>query len=117
MTQVNFDSPPLVTQHPFDDYAGFPKGGVLSLSSGTNLTVPGGIVIIQNSWFESNTAHFDNGGVMNLAEFAKATVAGDGNVFVGNTCGEDGAVVAATTDSSVDIEGGTFSRNNAGRVS
>lgn len=87
------------------------------LSTGTNLTFPGGVVIIQNSSFESNTAHVDNGGVINVGEFARVIVEGDGNVFEQNACGEDGAVFAATTNSLVLIEGGTFKGNNAGRVS
>ena len=94
------------------------QGGALALSSGSSWTDdPGAILILRNSSFQSNTARLDNGGVVNVGEFAQATVEGDGNVFEGNTCGADGGVFASTVDTLITVEGGTFKRNSCLLVS
>ena len=94
------------------------QGGVVALSSGEDWTDdPGATVIMWNSSFELNTADLDNGGVVNVGEFSNLTVAGDDNVFQGNNCTQDGGVIASTTDSSVVIEGGTFTGNSCEGVS
>lgn len=91
---------------------------MLALSSGEDWdTTPGAKVIMRNSTFFNNTANDDNGGVVNLEKFAILMVEGDGNVFEQNACGQDGGVVASTTDTVVTIEGGTFIENTCGEVS
>lgn len=91
---------------------------MLALSSGDDwIDDPGGIVIMRNSSFESNTAGFDNGGVANVGEYAKLTVEGDGNRFEANRCSQDGGVFASTTDSLVTFEGGTAKGNSCKGVS
>ncbi|CAM9130909.1 unnamed protein product [Laminaria digitata] len=67
---------------------------------------------MRNSSFESNRADRDSGGVVSMAEFSKVVVEGDGNVFRGNTCDGDGGVFAASTNSSITIEGGLFIDNS-----
>ena len=61
-------------------------------------------------------ADADNGGVVNVGEYATVLVEADGNVFEGNECGESGGVFAATTETRVTIEGGTFKGNSCGEV-
>ena len=61
-------------------------------------------------------ADLDNGAVVNVGEYARVIVQGDGNVFEGNMCGVDGGVFASTSDSLVVVEGGTFKENGAGEV-
>ncbi|CAM9462085.1 unnamed protein product, partial [Ectocarpus sp. 12 AP-2014] len=100
-----------------DNYCG-KKGGVVTLSSGEgypgdDVNEPGPVAILRNSTFTDNSAHLDNAGVVNLGEFATLLVEGDGNVFAGNECGQNGAVFGATTDTSIVIEGGTFFGNEA----
>lgn len=48
-----------------------------------------------------------------MKEFAIVLVQGDGNVFVENTCGSDGAVFAVTGGAELTIESGKFSSNTA----
>lgn len=111
-------SPPLLPRCAGNAAAPVPQGGVLVLSSGDDwVEDPGAVVIMRNSAFESNTAGLDNAGVANVGEFASITVAGDGNLFKGNTCGEDGGVFASTTDTLVTVEGGTFEGNACEGVS
>ena len=87
------------------------------LSSGEDRTErPGPTAILINSTFESNTAHLGGAGVVYLGEFSAIIVAGDGNVFTGNTCGEDGAVFGGTNDTNITVEGGVFTKNVAGAV-
>lgn len=95
-----------------------PKGAVLALGDGQDWSVnPGGTVIMLNSFFHSNFADNDNGGVVNVGRFARLTIEGDENVFEENACGLDGGVIASTTNSSVTIEGGAFKGNKCGLVS
>lgn len=90
------------------------KGGALTLLSGNDWHAsPGATLILQNSTFQSNTAEFNDGGVVYLGPFATVIVGGDGNVFEGNTCGGDGAVVAASADAMLTVEGGLFLNNRA----
>ncbi|CAN0008375.1 unnamed protein product, partial [Scytosiphon promiscuus] len=90
------------------------KGGVITVSSGDDWEEsPGGVVILRNSSFTDNRAHLDNAGVVNLGEFSSLTVEGDGNVFARNECGQSGAVIGATVDTSVVVEGGLFLDNVA----
>eukprot|EP00904_Undaria_pinnatifida_P010820 jgi/Undpi1/6869/HiC_scaffold_21.g09345.m1 len=89
------------------------KGGALVLSNG-EAEFPGAHVIMQNSYFQNNTAGDDNGGVVNVGEFCTLSIEGDGNVFERNSCGQDGGVLATTTDTVVTIEGGTFEDNECG---
>ena len=90
---------------------------MISLSCGEDRTEePGATAILINSKFESNTAHLGNAGVVYLGEFSALIVAGDGNVFTGNTCGENGAVFGGTTNSIITVEGGVFKKNVAGAV-
>lgn len=91
---------------------------MLALSDGDDWeTAPGAVVILRNSSFINNTANDDNGGVVNVGTFSLLAVEGDGNVFEQNVCGQDGGVVASTTDSLVTFEGGTFKGNMCGLVS
>lgn len=100
------------------DISAIKQGGVLALSSGNNLIdKPGAAVIMRNSSFEKNTAGLDNGAVANVEKFASILVEGDGNVFEGNKCGEDGGVFASTTNTMVTIEGGTVNGNSCDGVS
>lgn len=94
----------------------FLQGGALVLSNG-EAEFPGAHVIMQNSYFQNNTAGDDNGGVVNVGEFCTLSIEGDGNVFERNSCGQDGGVLATTTDTVVTIEGGTFEDNECGEVS
>lgn len=86
------------------------------LSSGESLDDQGAIVIMRNSSFESNAADRDSGGVMSMAEFTTVFVEGDDNVFDGNECFGDGAVFAASSNSSITIEGGLFINNHVEEV-
>lgn len=89
----------------------------MALSSGDDWTTrPGATVVLRNSTFESNTADLGNAGVVSLDKFTTLVVAGEGNVFEGNVCGEDGAVFAGTTDSHIVVEGGEFKDNVADSV-
>lgn len=92
------------------------QGGVLVLSSGESLDDPGATVIMRNSSFESNSANLDSGGVVNMDDFTTAVVEGNDNVFDGNECYGDGAVFAASADSSITIEGGLFINNHVEEV-
>lgn len=92
------------------------QGGVLTLSSGDSCNKPGGKVVMRNSSFESNAADRGSGGVMYLGDFATAVVEGDANVFKGNKCFGDGGVFAATTNTSLTIEGGLFIDNRIEEV-
>ena len=90
------------------------QGGLLSLSSGSDWEKdPGATVFIRSSSFESNGAECDDGGVMHLADFTHVDIEGDDNVFENNSCSEDGAVVAATTNTCLNIQGGVFVNNTA----
>ncbi|CAN0005479.1 unnamed protein product [Ectocarpus fasciculatus] len=101
-----------------DNYCG-KKGGVVTLSSGDGFQgdveaeKPGAVVILRNSTFTNNLADLDNAGVVNLGEYATLLVEGDGNVFAGNECGQNGGVIGATVDTVVVIEGGSFYGNEA----
>lgn len=86
------------------------------MSSGDSLSEPGATVIMRNSSFESNAADRDSGGVAEMAKFSMAIVEGDDNVFDGNECYGDGAVFAASTDTSITIEGGLFINNHVEEV-
>lgn len=89
----------------------------MSISSGVDWEdEPGATVILRNSTFKSNTADAGNAGVVNLAEFTTLVVAGDGNVFEGNTCGDDGGVFGGTTNTNITVEGGVFRDNLADAV-
>ena len=93
------------------------KGGVITLSSGEDWeNIPGPTVILRNSTFESNTADLGNAGVVYLGEFSSLIVAGDGNVFSDNTCGEEGGVLGGTTNTNITVEGGVFKNNVAQAV-
>ena len=93
------------------------KGGVITLSSGEDWeNIPGPTVILRNSTFESNTADLGNAGVVYLGEFSSLIVAGDGNVFSDNTCGEEGGVLGGTTNTNITVEGGVFRDNVAEAV-
>ena len=72
---------------------------------------------MRNSTFTNNFAELDNGGVINLGEYASVLIEGDGNNFTGNICNIDGGVLAATTNTNVTVEGGWFEGNKAGEVS
>ena len=71
---------------------------------------------MRNSSFEANRADRDSGGVVSMAEFSKVFIEGDGNVFRGNECIGDGGVFAASTNSSITIEGGLFIDNTVEEV-
>lgn len=88
----------------------------MALSSGHSLEEPGATVIMQSSSFESNLADVENGGVVSMAEFTKAVIEGDNNVFDGNKCYGNGAVFAASTNSSIIIEGGLFINNHVDEI-
>lgn len=72
---------------------------------------------MRNSSFESNAAELDSGGVASMADFSTVIVEGDDNVFDGNECHEDGAVFAASANTSITIEGGLFIHNHVEEVS
>lgn len=61
-------------------------------------------------------ADLGNAAVVYLGEFSSLVVAGDTNVFEGNTCGGDGAVFGGTVDSNITVEGGVFKDNEAKEV-
>ena len=89
----------------------------MTLSSGDDWEeVPGPTVILWNSTFESNRADLGNAGVVYLGDFSALIVAGDGNVFSNNTCGEEGAVFGGTTNTNITVEGGVFRNNTAEAV-
>lgn len=71
---------------------------------------------LRNSTFTDNTAVSDNGGVVNLGENASLWVHGDGNLFEGNQAKLDGAVVSATTDTTIEVDGGEFVNNESDSV-
>eukprot|EP00904_Undaria_pinnatifida_P010819 jgi/Undpi1/6868/HiC_scaffold_21.g09344.m1 len=92
------------------------KGGVFHTSSGGHWTHdPGATIIVQESYFHSNTAGVDSGGVGYLGEFGTLTVEGDGNMFERNTCSGHGGVFASTSYTSITVEGGTFQGNGDGQ--
>lgn len=68
---------------------------------------------MRNSSFQTNRAELDTGGVIYVGQFATAIVEGTGNLFELNTCGSNGAVFAATANSSLIVEGGEFNNNSA----
>lgn len=76
----------------------------------------GPVVILQNCTFMHNQSGLDNGGVANLGRFGRLLVQGDGNVFAYNQNTYSGAVFAATTNTSITIEGGEFFANEAEKV-
>lgn len=77
----------------------------------------GAYVILHNSTFLANRAGLDNGGVLNLDEFSRVNITGDGNVFTENKCAISGGVLAASINTRVTVEGGEFNNNEAGEVS
>ena len=88
----------------------------MTLSSGDDFdSNPGATAIIRDSTFQYNRAELNNGGVAYLGDFANVIVEGDDNVFEMNTCETDGAVFAATSNSLVTVEGGSF-HNNCAKV-
>lgn len=96
----------------------FRQGGVFHTSSGGHWTHdPGATIIVRESYFHSNTAGVDSGGVGYLGEFGTLTVEGDGNMFERNTCSGHGGVFASTSYTSITVEGGTFQGNGDGQVS
>lgn len=75
-----------------------------------------GFAFLRSSTFRNNTASSDNGGVANLEKFASLSVQGGGNLFEGNQAFSDGAVFSATTDSTIDVDGGNFVQNESDSV-
>lgn len=71
----------------------------------------GASVTVFNSIFDANEAGSDNGGVFNVNQFSEVIIAGDGNFFTRNICAVDGAVLAASSDTNVIVEGGKFHDN------
>ena len=63
-----------------------------------------------------NFADANSAGAIYLGEYAVARIEGNGNNFTGNTCGDTGGVLAATTDTNVTVEGGLFYGNEASEV-
>ena len=76
----------------------------------------GPVTILRNSTFMSNEASLDNGGVINVGTYGLLFVEGGDNVFASNRVDESGGVIAATTDTTVVIEGGEFHDNEAYKV-
>lgn len=70
-------------------------------------------VIIRNSSFEANREEREGGVVMHLDDFTHVAVEGDEKFFEANSYNADGAVVAATTNTLLRIQGGTFRQNTA----
>lgn len=99
------------------NYDNTSKGGVINLSSGTDWQDdPGAIVIMRTSTFDSNYAEGGNAGVVSLADYTTLFVAGEGNVFRGNECGEDGGAFRGTSNTTITVEGGLFEDNFADGV-
>ena len=92
------------------------QGSAIAISNGKSWTRPGATVIMRNSTFTGNIADIGSAGTVNVGEFATARFEGDGNTFTGNVCGTDGGVLAATTDTSITVEGGWFEGNEAKEV-
>ena len=88
---------------------------MIALSSGKEGRL-GPTVILKNSTFESNRADLGEAGVVYLGEHSTLIVAGDDNVFEGNTCGDEGAVLGGTCHTSITVEGGVFRNNVADEV-
>lgn len=96
----------------------FPKGGVFySHVADDWIHEAGATIILRNSFFDNNTAGGDSGGVGYLGENGTLRVEGDDNVFYDNTCGTHGGVFAATSYTSIIVDGGSFKGNGHGEVS
>lgn len=89
----------------------------MTLSGGDSWEEPGATVIVRNSTFEDNSSGGDDGGVIYCSDFSTTNIMGDDNTFAENSGGINGGVLAATSDSNITIEGGTFHGNFAGEVS
>ena len=88
------------------------KGGVINMSNGED-PEDGPVAILRNSTFMYNQASLDNGGVVNVGSYGLLLVAGDDSVFAFNQVTRSGGVFAATTDTTIVIEGGEFHDNAA----
>lgn len=75
------------------------------------------VAILRNSTFMHNQASLNNAGVANVGEYGLLLVEGDDNVFAFNQASESGGgVFAATTGTTIVIEGGEFHDNEADNV-
>lgn len=93
------------------------QGGAIVLSSGADFsTDPGGVVILKDSTFIGSKADRETGGVIYGNEFSEMNITGDRNEFISNRCGTDGAVLAASKNTKVVVEGGNFTKNFAEEV-
>lgn len=71
---------------------------------------------MRNSNVTGNVADADSAGAIYIGKYAVARIEGNGNNFTGNTCGDTGGVLAATTNTNVTVEGGWFQGNGADEV-
>lgn len=88
------------------------KAGAIRISGGNgSWGEPGGTLVLRNCTFDANLADQGQGGVFYLAEYSMVTVEGDDNVFTNNYSGDNGGVIATTSDTRIMVQGGNFSGN------
>ena len=92
-----------------------PQGGVINMGNGDDLE-DGPVTILRSSTFMHNQATLDNGGVVNVGSYGILLVEGTDNEFRSNRAIESGGVFAATTDTTIIVEGGRFIDNMAHKV-